>query len=209
MNDTITLHTNPMSRGRIIHWMLEEVGAPYETKLYDFSKGEHKSPQYLKINPMGKLPAMEHRGTVITETAAICAYLADLYPQKQLSPGLDDPARGSYLRWLFFTTNCVDYAMMDKMLSRPKPEKTGALGYGTYESTMKVLEDALTPGPFILGNKFSAVDVYLASSLGYGLMMKVLEPRPAFTAYLAKCAERPAYKRMEEKCKQLEMKLKS
>lgn len=208
MSDKITFYTYPMSRGRIVHWMLEEVDAPYEIKVIDLSKQEQKSPAYLKINPMGKLPAIEHRGTVVTESAAICAYLADLFPQKQLSPGLDDPKRGAYLRWFFFSTNCFDVASMDKMLGRPASDKKGHIGYGSYEDTLKVLEDRLNKGPYILGDKFSAVDLYLASSMGYTLMMKGLDPRPTFTSYVERCMNRPAAKRMEEQCKQLDARLK-
>ncbi len=208
MSDTITFYTNPMSRGRIVHWMLEEVGAKYDVKLIDFTKKEQKSPDFLKINPLGKLPAIVHRGVTVTESAAICAYLADLYPQKQLSPGLDDPKRGAYLRWFFFTTNCFDAATMDKILGRPATDKAGHIGYGTYEDTLRVLEDQLSKGPYILGDKFSAVDLYLASSMGYSLMMKALEPRPTFTAYVSKCMDRPAAKRMDEQSKLWDEKLK-
>lgn len=197
-----------MSRGRIVHWMLEETGAPYEIKLLDFGKKEHKSAEYLKINPMGKIPAIVHRGTVITECAAICTYLVDAFPAKQLSPGLDDPKRGTYLRWMFFGAGCVDPAMIDKMLSRPPSSKAVANGYGTYEETVDVLETAITPGPFILGNQFSAADVFVGSQIGFGLMTKSLESRPVFQNYIARLSERPAHKRTIEQCTKLDEKLK-
>jgi glutathione S-transferase len=195
MANTITFYHNPMSRGRIAHWMLEEAGAPYEIKRVDFEKMEHKSKDFLAVNPMGKIPAIVHRGTVITESAAICAYLADAFPERGLSPALDDPKRGTYLRWLFFGAGCVEPAIIDHMFSRPAPSRPSALGYGNYPDTVNTLEQAITPGPFVLGDRFSAADVYLGSAIGWGLMMKALEPRPAFGAYLARLSERPAYKR--------------
>lgn len=126
MSDTIKFYHNPMSRGRIVHWMLEEVGAKYEVQVLDFSKKEHKSPAYLAINPMGKVPAIVHKNTVITETAAICAYLADAFPKAALAPRLDDPSRGTYYRWLFFGTACFEAAIIDKMMARPAGERQGA-----------------------------------------------------------------------------------
>jgi glutathione S-transferase len=206
-DETITLYHNPMSRGRIAHWMLEEVGAPYRVQLLSFEKGEHKTPSFLAINPMGKLPTIIHRGVVVTEAAAICAYLADAFPAAKLAPALDDPARGTYLRWLFFGIGCVEPAIVDRMLSRPVVEKRGAIGYGSYDDTLNALEQAIAPGPYILGERFSAADVYLCSAIGWGMATKALEPRPTFQAYAAHCAERAAYKRSnaqnEEFAKQL------
>ena len=195
MSDSIVFFHNPMSRGRIVHWMLEEVGAPYEVKLLSFDKAEHKRPDYLALNPMGKIPAIVHRGVVVTESAAILAYLADAFPDAGLAPGLTDPLRGQYLRWLFFGAGCVEPAMVDKMLSRAPAERTGAVGYGTYEDTMNTLEHALKPGPFILGARFSAADVLLASQIGWGMMTKAIEPRPAFLEYLQRTSDRPAFER--------------
>lgn len=195
MTDKITFYHNPMSRGRIAHWMLEEVGAPYEVKLLSFEKGEHKKPDYLAINPMGKIPAIVHRGVVVTECAAICAYLADAFPATRLAPALEDPARGTYYRWLFFAAGCGEPAVIDKMFSRPLPDRKGAIGYGTYEDTMNAFEKAITPGPFVLGTQFSAADVYICSQIDWGIMTKAVETRPAFDHYIARCKERPAFKR--------------
>jgi len=195
MADTVTFYHNPTSRGRIAHWMLEESGAPYELKLVNFEKMEHKAKDFLAVNPMGKIPAIVHRGTVITEAAAICAYLADAFPAAGLAPALDDPQRGTYFRWLFFGAGCVEPAIIDHMFSRPAPSRPTALGYGNYPDTVNTLEQALIPGPYILGSRFSAADVYVGSAIGWGLMMKALEPRPAFGAYLSSLGERPAYKR--------------
>jgi glutathione S-transferase len=206
MTDEIVFHHNPMSRGRIAHFMLEEVGAPYRVELHSFEKREHKAPSYLAVNPMGKIPAIEHRGVVVTEAAAICAYLADAFPAARLAPALDDPARGTYLRWLFFGAGCVEPALTDR-LARPPVERTGALGYGTYADTVGALEKAITPGPFILGDRFSAADVYIGSQIGWGLMTKSLEPRPIFAAYAARITERPAFKRMTAQVEELAKKM--
>jgi glutathione S-transferase len=195
MSDEITFYTNPVSRGRIVHWMLEEVGAPYRVVRLDFEKKEHKAPEYVKLNPMGKVPTIVHRGVVVTEAPAICAYLADAFPAAKLAPPLDDPARGTYYRWLFFGHGCFEPALIDRMFTRPDPDPPGAFGYGTYADTIRALEAAITPGPFILGDRFSAVDVYAASGIGFGFQRNALEPRPAFTAYLGRCTDRPAFKR--------------
>ncbi len=206
MADTITFYHNPQSRGRIAHWMLEESGAPYEIKVVDFGKMQHKAKDFLAINPMGKIPTIVHRGTVVTESAAICAYLADAFPAAGLAPGLEDPKRGTYLRWLFFGAGCVEPAIIDHMFSRPAPSRPAALGYGNYADTVNTLEQAITPGPFVLGERFSAADVYLGSAIGWGLMMKALEPRPTFGAYLGRLSARPAYKRFTAQNEDLEKK---
>jgi glutathione S-transferase len=192
----ITFYTNPMSRGLTVHWLLEELGAPYEMKVLDFDKREHKSPAYLAINPMGKVPAIVHRGVVVTESAAICVYLADVFPKAGLAPALDDPRRGTYLRWFFFGAGCVEPAVVDKMFARAPVERAAAIGYGTYENTLAVLATALTPGPFILGDRFSAVDVYVGAQIYWGMMAKGIEPRPIFEQYTARCTARPAFQRV-------------
>jgi glutathione S-transferase len=193
MADTVTFYHNPQSRGRIVHWMLEEAQAPYEIKIVDFTKMAHKSAEFLAINPMGKIPAIVHRGTIVTESAAICTYLADAFPAAALAPALDDPKRGTYLRWMFFGAGCVEPALIDHMFSRPPPSRPTAMGYGNYADTMNTLEMALKPGPYILGDRFSAVDVYLGSAIGWGLGMKAIEPRPVFVEYLARLGQRPTY----------------
>jgi glutathione S-transferase len=143
VTDKITFYHNPQSRGRIVHWMLEEANAPYEVKVVDFQLQEHKAPEYLAINPMGKIPAIVHRGTVVTESAAICAYLADVFPAAELAPAPNDPKRGSYLRWLFFGAGCVEPAVIDRLFSRPPPSRPAAMGYGNYDDTINTLEKAL------------------------------------------------------------------
>ncbi|MBX5461853.1 MAG: glutathione S-transferase, partial [Steroidobacteraceae bacterium] len=159
----ITFWHNPMSRGRIVHWMLEETGAPYEVRLLNLEKNEQKSPAYLAINPMGKVPAIVHRGVVVTESAAICTYLADAFPKAGLAPAPEDPARGTYLRWMFFAAGCMEPALIDKMFGRPPVERKGAVGWGSYEDVLNALETAIKPGPYVLGERFSAADVYVGS----------------------------------------------
>jgi glutathione S-transferase len=196
MADEIVFFHNPLSRGAIAHWMLEEVGAPYEIRLVRFDRDDNRKPEFLAINPMGKVPAIIHRGIVVTEAAAICAYLADAFPAAGMAPALDDPARGTHLRWLFFGAGCVEPALVDHMFSRPPVERRGALGYGSYDDTLNALERAITPGPFVLGERFSAADVYLGSQIVWGTMTKALEPRPAFLAYQERVTQRPAWQRV-------------
>jgi glutathione S-transferase len=209
MSEEIVFYHNPLSRAQIVHWMLEEVGAPYRVELVSFEKGEHKKPAFLAVNPMGKLPAIVHRNTVITECAAICAYLADAFPAARLAPANEEPARGTYLRWMFFGTGCLEPAVVDRMLGRPQPERTSALGYGTYHDTINTLEKALTPGPYILGDRFSAADVYVGSQIGFGMMTKALEARPIFQSYHARLTGRPAYKRFSGQVEKLVAQLKA
>jgi glutathione S-transferase len=203
MSEQIDFYTSPMSRGRMVHWMFEEVGASYRPHLLDLQKNEQKKPEYLAINPMGKVPAIVHRGVVITEVAAICTYLADAFPAAKLAPSLTDPQRGAYLRWMFFAAACLDNALVDRMLSRPAPtERLGALGYGNYDDVMKTVEQALSRGPYLLGEQFTAADLYLASQIGFGLMTKTLEPRPVFQTYLARTSDRPANQRFQKQNEQ-------
>jgi len=201
--EDVIFYYNPMSRARIVHWMLEEVGTPYKMELISFEKGEHKQAAFLAVNPMGKLPALVHRGVVVTEAAAICAYLADAFPAAGLAPALTSPERGTYYRWMFFAAGCFEPAIVDRMTSRPASPKPTANGYGCYEDTVNTLEKALTPGPFILGKKFSAADVYVGSQIGFGMMTKSLESRPAFDAYLARVHDRPAFKKANEQAEKM------
>ncbi len=200
MATELVFYHNPMSRGRIAHWMLEEVGVPYRTVILDFDKGEHKSPDYLAINPMGKVPAIVHGGTVVTETAAVCAYLADAFPEAGLAPAVNDRRRGPYYRWLFFGAGCFEPALADKMFQRAEVERKGALGYGSYEDTVNALGQAVRPGPWILGDMFSAADVYVGSQIMWAMRFGApgLADNPSFTAYVERLRGRPAFKRASE-----------
>lgn len=203
MTDAVIFYHNPMSRGRIVSWLLEEVGAPYEVHLLRFDRAEHKAPEFLALNPMGKLPAIVHRGVVVSETPAICAYLADAFPEAELAPRLDDPLRGSYLRWLFFGAGCLEYAITDRMFERPAPTQPGTLGYGTFEAVMNTLEAALSPGPFLLGERFSAADVVLGSQIAWGISAGAVQPLPTFKAWQAAYKTRPAFLRAVAKNREL------
>lgn len=191
-DDEIVFYTNPMSRGRIARWMLEEVGRPYRTVVLDYGT-TMKAPEYLAINPMGKVPAVTWRGVTVTECAAICAWLADAVPEAGLAPALDDPARGTYLRWLFFTAGPVEAAVTAKALGLLAPaDKAAMAGYGSFEQTVDALEQAVTPGPWILGERFSAADVYVGSQILWGLQFGTLPARDAFKAYAARLSGREA-----------------
>ena len=192
----LVFHTNPMSRGRIVRWMLEEIGVEYRTVVQEYFKGM-KSPGYLAINPMGKVPALQHGGVVITEAAAICAYLADAFPQAGLAPALDDPLRGTYYRWLFFAAGPVEAAVTAKALGMlAPPEKAAMAGYGSFEQTVDTLEQAAdSASPWLLGERFSAADVYVGSQVDFGLAFKSIPERPAFTAWAERLRGREAYQR--------------
>lgn len=195
-HDELVFHTHPMSRGRIVRWMLEELGVEYRTVVHGFGAGM-KSPEYLAINPMGKVPALEHRGVVVTEAAAICAYLADAFPQAGLAPATDDPLRGTWLRWLFFAAGPVEAAVSAKALGLlPPAEKSGIVGYGSFEQTIDALERAAaSASPWLLGERFSAADVYVGSQVDFGLAFKSIPERPAFTAWAERLRGREAYRR--------------
>ncbi len=187
----LTFYTNPMSRGQIARWMLEEVGAPYEQVLLDYGT-TMKAPEYLAINPMGKVPAIKHGDVVVTEGAAICAYLADAFPEAGLAPALAD--RGAYYRALFFAAGPIEAAVTNKALGVIIPEGRDRMaGYGSFEATMDGMETLIGGRRYIAGDTFTAADVYFGSQVGWGLQFGSIEKRPAFEAYWAGLAERPAY----------------
>ena len=198
MAEDLVFYTNPMSRGRIVRWMLEEVGQPYQTQILDYAQGL-KSPAYLAINPMGKVPALVHGGTVVTECAAICAYLADAFPQAGLAPPPHAPARGPYYRWLFFTAGPLESAVTNKSLGvEVKPEQQRMAGYGSYGHVMDALEQALDGREHLAGDRFSAADLYVGSHLGWGMGFGTIEKRPAFEAFVGRLTARSAYVRAAE-----------
>lgn len=198
-DDEIVFYTNPMSRGRIARWMLEEVGQPYRTVVLDYGT-TMKTPQYLALNPMGKVPAITHRGVTVSECAAVCAYLADAFPETGLAPALDDPARGPYLRWMFFGAGPLEAAVTARSLGLLAPaDKARMAGYGSFDDVVGALEAAVSAGgPWLLGERFSALDVYLGSQIGWGLQFKSLPEREAFKLYAGRLSERPAAIRARE-----------
>jgi len=197
MTDEIVFYHNPQSRSQMVRWMIEEAGAPHRVVPIDFTKNEHKAPAFLALNPMGKLPTIEHRGTVVTETAAIIAYLADTFPQAGLAPAPGEPARGAYYRWLFFGAGCFEPALLDKMMKRPEVERKSAVGWGSYDDVLATLKKALATGPYLLGEKFTAADLYIGSELNFAVMFGApgLKGEPVIDAYLARLAARPAFQR--------------
>ena len=189
---TLTLYTNPQSRGRIAHWMMEEVGQPYDTVWLDYGTSM-KAPDYLAINPMGKVPALKHGSAMVTEAAAICAYLADAFPQVGLKPAPGTPESAAYHRWLFFAAGPLEQAVVAKTMGWTVPEgRSVMVGFGSYEDTLNALELALSDAPYVCGERFTAADVYVGSSVGWGLMFGTIEKRPVFEAYAERLQARPA-----------------
>jgi glutathione S-transferase len=198
MADELIFYTNPRSRGRIVRWMLEEVGQPYRTEVLDYGT-TMKAPAYLAVNPMGKVPALRHGDAVVTEAAAICAYLADAFPQAKLAPPPGDRLRAPYYRWLFFAAGPIEASVSNKALGFiVPPEREPSIGYGSFERVMKTLEDAVSSANYLVGDSFTAADVYLGSQIGFGLMFGTLEKRPAFERYWQRISARPAYARARE-----------
>jgi len=197
MTDELVFYTNPMSRGRIVRWMLEEVGQPYRTELLDYAT-TMKAPAYLAINPMGKVPALKHGDTVVTETAAILAYLADAFPEAKLAPPSGSRLRGPYYRWLFYGAGPVEAAAMTKAFGFVVPEeRKGMAGFGSMESVLDTLEQAVSHS-YLVGDSFTAADLYIGSHLGWGMQFGTLEKRPAFERYVGRLLVRPAAVRARE-----------
>ncbi len=198
MTANIDFYTNAMSRGRIVHWMMEELGEPYRTHWVDYG-GPMKSPEYLAINPMGKVPALAHDGNVITECAAILTFLAASYPGKGLIPA-DSAALAKFYRWMFFTAGPVDQATSAKSMEWVVTEERKAmLGFGNLDDTMDAVESALSSAdPWICGDQFTAVDVYLGSQIHWGLQFGTWDDRPRFKEYAERCGRRPALLRANE-----------
>ena len=189
-------YTHPNSRGRVARWMLEEVGAPYTTRIIEYGPTGTKSADFLAINPMGKLPALTHRGHVVTENAAICAYLADAYPEAGLAPAPGDPARADYMRWLFFVAGPLEGAMLS-LIGKAEIDPTMA-GYGRVEDVVNTLDQLLQGRSHVAGDRFSAADLMLAAYIGWYMDFKLLEVRPSFEAYVQQHRSRPAALRAGE-----------
>src|SRR5215475_6676716 len=169
----LTLYHAAPSRSSITRWMLEEVGEPYDIHLLSLAKGENRAPAYLAVNPMGKVPALKHGDAVITEAAAICAYLADEFPKARLNVPIGDPRRGVYLKWLFFGPGCVEPAITDRAFPRKEEPRRSAIGYGDFDTVMSVLANAVAKDPYLMGEQFSAADVIVGSTLRWGTMFKL------------------------------------
>lgn len=197
MSNELVFYTNPQSRGRITRWMLEEIGAPYRTEVLEYGT-TMKSPEYLAINPMGKVPAIVHNGNVVTEGAAICAYLAGAFPEVGLAPA-DDAERANYFRWLFFTAGPIEAAVSNRnVFSEPPEEKKVMLGYGCYDDAINGLSTAVKANPFIAGMRFTAADVYVGMQIGWGMQFGTIDKRPEFVDYFARVSDRDAFRRATE-----------
>ena len=196
MADELVLYSHPMSRGRIARWMLEEVGQPYRVEMLDYGT-TMKAPEFLAINPMGKVPALRHGEVVVTEGAAICAYLADAFPQAGLAPPTGQ--RGAYYRWLFFGAGPIEAAAPNTLLKvEVPPERRGLGGYGSLDDVLGTLVQVLTSGDYIAGDAFTAADVVVGSQIGWGMTFGSIEKRPAFETYWKRLAARPAAVRARE-----------
>src|SRR3954452_7663319 len=192
----LIFYTNPQSRGQTIRWMLEEVGQPYDTEIMDYGSTMKAEP-FLSINPMGKVPAIVHKGKVVTEVAAICCYLADAFPQARLAPDLGD--RADYYRWIFFTSGPIEAAFSNKAAGwEPTPERQRMFGYGNYDLAIGTLEKALSGKQYLAGDRFTAADLFVGANVNFMLTFKLLEPTPVFTDYAARMTDRDAYRRAKE-----------
>ena len=179
-----------MSRTFTARWMLGEVGVEYRFENVDIRKGEQKRPEYQALNPMGKVPTLRDGGVVVTENVAICLYLADRYGYGTLAPRVEDPARGTYLRWAVFAGT-----VLEPVIGLPRNDDralASQVGWGDFDSAMNALEAALTPGPYVLGERFSAADVALGAVVTFALFRKAIPERPRFADYNARIGARPA-----------------
>ena len=199
MTSRMTLYHNPRSRASIAQWMLEEVGAVYEIAPIDFEAGDNRKPEFLTINPMGKIPTLVlSDGTVLTETAAIVAFLADAFPDKKLAPPVTSSARGTYYRWLFFAAAVFEAALTDKMMRKDAaPLAKSAVGWGTYDEVVDTIEGALGKSDYLLGERFCAADLYMGAQLRYAGLFGAprIKESAAIQAYVERLAARDAYGR--------------
>jgi glutathione S-transferase len=199
----LTLYHASPSRSSVALWMLEETGQPYDIKLMRLSAGDNLKPDYLAINPMGKVPTLRHGDAVITEAAAICTYLADEFPAKKLNVPVGTPKRGEYLKWLFFGPSVIEPAMTDRAFPRKEDPRAAALGWRDFDTVLDIVSKTLTKGPHLMGEQFTAADIVIGSGLRYGMMFKLVPERKEFTDYVARIGARPAAQRAQAKDKEL------
>lgn len=202
MADLTLYHIAP-SRSSVAHWMLEEVGATFDLHVLDMKAGENRQPEYLAINPMGKVPALRHGDAIVTEVAAICCYLADAFPQAKLNVPIGDPRRGPYLKWLFFNPGALEPAIIDRAFKRVEEAPRQALPYGDFDTTMDVVARAVSRSQFLMGDQFTAADVVIGSSLRWATMFSLIPARAEFSDYIGRLADRPALQRATAKDEEL------
>jgi glutathione S-transferase len=198
MTDKPILYHMPQTRGGTTLWMNAELGDVCEIRLINLRKGEGRTSEFLKINPMGKLPALQHKGATVTEAAAICAYLADAFPDKGIAPSTSDPKRGIYYRWMFFAPSCIEPMMLDR-LGKVTRENSTAAGHGDFERVMSSIDQALSNGPWILGDRFSAADVVMGSTLNFATMFGAIPKEGRIKDYVERVTARPAFHGMMKK----------
>ncbi|MTD95563.1 glutathione S-transferase [Hyphomicrobium sp. xq] len=187
-------HASP-SRSSVTLWMLEELGEPFEIELLSLKNGDQRKPEYLAVNPMGKVPTLDDGGTIVSEVSAICCYLADAYPKAGLAPAVHDKLRGPYLKWLFYVPSCVEPAVLDKAMNRPPPPRSTA-GWADYDTVIEVLRAAAAKSaPYLLGERFTAADVVVGSSLRWLMQFKLIPELPEFVAYTDTLKKHPALQR--------------
>lgn len=193
---SLIFYTNPMSRGRIARWMLEETGADYQTHNLRYGP-EMNADTYAAINPMRKVPAIVHDGRVVTECAAICLYLADAFPEADLAPPIN--ARADYYRWFMFAAGPWEQATTARSLGvEVPPEQSGFVGFGDFGRTLEALRGAIPEQGFLLGPKFTALDVYMGSQISWGVRFGSIPTSPPVDAYLARIHARPGAIRATE-----------
>jgi len=190
---SITVFHSPQSRSQVAVWMLEEIGLPYECKIVDIRSGAQKTPEFLAINPMGKVPALRDGDVIVSEYSAICLYLADKYASGRLAPAIDAPERGEFLRWMFFGASCFEPALVQKWTKWDVPSSSAS--WGSYDQVIDVLTKTLADRPYILGDKFSAADVTVGSGVNFGLSFKLVDPDPVLQGYVDRLLARPAFQK--------------
>ncbi len=190
----LTLYHASPSRSSVAHWMLEELGEPYTLEILNLRAGDQRKPEFLAINPMGKVPALKDGDVIVTEVAAICCYLADAYPKAKLAPPVGDRRRGEYLKWLFYGPSCVEPAMIDKALGRP-PAPRSTAGWADYDTVIEVLRNAVSGREYLLGEQFTAADVVIGSGLRWGMLFNMIPALREFASYVDRLKERPALQR--------------
>ena len=196
-SDKITLYYSPQTRATGARILLDELGASYDLHALNMKAGEQRQPAYLKINPMGKVPAIHHGDVLITEQSAVYLYLADLFPEAGLAPAIGDPDRGTFLRWIVFYSSCFEPAVVDRSLNREPPPPQSA-SYGDFETMLSTLEAALKPGPYLLGERFSVADLLWGMALHWTTMFNLVPMRPVFEDYVGRIRSRPAAIRANE-----------
>jgi glutathione S-transferase len=195
LDTDLTLYHAPRTRSSGVRILLEELGAPHRLEVLDLGSGQARDSAYLRVNPLGKVPALRHGEALITEQAAIYLYLADLFPERGLAPPIGDPLRGPYLRWMVFYGSSFEPAVVDRALQR-EPGPRAMSPYGDFDAVLKTVVDALTPGPYLLGERHSAADVLWGAALGWTTRFKLVPEEPAILAYLARVEARPAVRKI-------------